>query len=360
MTEFVTVSLSDRSYNIEIAEGLLANAGQSIEAALQCKRGFVVTDTEVAKHWLPVFMASVAFPCEVVILPAGEASKSFSQLESLLAKLLVQKPDRYTPLIALGGGVVGDITGFAASILLRGVPFVQIPTTLLAMVDSSVGGKTGINTAQGKNLIGSFYQPSLVLMDTNVLQTLPPREVQAGYAEIVKYGCMMNAEFFTWLETHKMQDLPHAIAVSCRSKAEIVSQDERETEGLRALLNFGHSFGHAMEAECGYDGTLLHGEAVAIGMVMAAELSEHIGLCHKGSCERIRALLAASGLRTHPLEIKAEWNLDAIIRRMQADKKNKDSKIKLILLESIGKALVTDAVEENVLRACWQRFLLNH
>lgn len=357
MTELVMVALAERSYSIEIAEGLLEDAGKRIQELLHPKRTFIVTDETVAKHWLPRLVASLTFPYEVFILPAGEGSKSFTQLHHLLEGILKHKPDRHTPLIALGGGVIGDITGFAASILLRGVPFVQIPTTLLAMVDSSVGGKTGINTPQGKNLVGSFYQPSLVLMDTQVLKTLPQREVQAGYAEIVKYGCIMDAPFFAWLETNGLNYLPQAIATSCRAKASIVAQDERETGDLRALLNFGHTFGHAMEAECGYDGSLLHGEAVAIGMVMAAELSETLGICPEGTYLRIQTLLASAGLRISPLQIRHQWDISALISRMKSDKKNKDSKIRLILLRTLGEAFVTDNVTEAQLEACWQRFL---
>jgi 3-dehydroquinate synthase len=253
--------------------------------------------------------------------------------------------------------VVGDITGFAASILLRGVPFVQIPTTLLAMVDSSVGGKTGINTTQGKNLIGSFYQPSLVIMDTRLLTTLPRREQQAGFAEIVKYGCIMDAAFFARLEESGIDSLTESIATSCRLKAEIVAQDEKETSDIRALLNFGHSFGHALEAECGYDGTLLHGEAVAIGMVMAATLSEQRGYCPQGIAARIETLLRKQGLHTRPTAVRSEWNLEALIQRMRSDKKNIHQRFKLILLREIGQAFVTTEITESELTRCWEEFL---
>jgi 3-dehydroquinate synthase len=355
MNNTIQVALGERSYPIVIGNGLLADINKHIKP----KRVLVVTDANVAKLWLPTLLASLeknGTATAVFTLPAGEATKSFAHLEALMQWLLEQKPDRHTPLIALGGGVVGDITGFAASILLRGVPLIQIPTTLLAMVDSSVGGKTGINTAQGKNLIGSFYQPQQVLMDTATLATLPEREIHAGFAEVIKYGCIADAKFFATLEKHGMRDLPSAIATSCNIKAAIVGQDEREEKDQRALLNFGHSFGHAMEAECGYDGKLLHGEAVAVGMVMAAELSVRLGLCPPKYPARIKALNSANGLPVSPKEIRKHWNVDALLNRMRGDKKNADGKIKLILLKGIGKAVVSTQASEHDLRQLWSDF----
>ncbi len=361
--EMVHVALAERAYDIEIGAGLLAQAGEKIKAALGCKRALIVTDAHVALHYLPQLKASLTasnIAYETVILPAGEGTKSFPQLEALMPQLLAFKPDRQTPLLALGGGVIGDITGFAASILLRGVPFVQIPTTLLAMVDSSVGGKTGINTAYGKNLVGSFYQPSLVLMDTDVLQTLPLRELRAGYAEVVKYGCINQPEFFAKLAAQQgisPEFLPYAIAVSCRVKAEIVVEDERETGESRALLNFGHTFGHALEAECGYNGTLLHGEGVAIGMVMAATLSEQLGLCESGVAGHIKAVLQQAGLPIHPHDIRKDWDIEALLNRMRQDKKVKEGQMRLILLREIGEAFLTTQATEADVRRCWEAFL---
>lgn len=360
MTERVDVVLSSGRYSIMISDGLLGCAGQKIQEVWPCRRALIVADASLTEHYLPRLQASLieeGIAYEVVVLPAGESTKSFASLQSLLEKLLAYKPDRNTPLIALGGGVIGDITGFAASILLRGIPFIQIPTTLLAMVDSSVGGKTGINTDQGKNLVGSFYQPLLVLMDTEVLATLPARELKAGYAEVVKYGCILDAAFFATLEKGGMEDLSSLIATSCRIKAGVVAQDERETGEVRALLNFGHSFGHAMEAECGYDGSLLHGEAVGIGMVMAADLSESLGICAVGTRARIQQVLQNSGLKTSPQYVREDWNLNMLMQRMQQDKKNRDGYLRLILLRGVGEAVLTNQASEADVRACWERFL---
>jgi 3-dehydroquinate synthase len=366
MTETLTVSLGDRSYPIIIEEGLLARAGTILRERLSCPRVLVVTDENVNRLWgdtLRNSLTQAGITADIFTLPAGEATKSFAQLESLLSHLLEKRPDRRVPLIAFGGGVIGDITGFAASIILRGIPFVQIPTTLLAMVDSSVGGKTGINTAQGKNLVGSFYQPEMVLMDTQTLHTLPPRELTAGYAEVIKYGCIMDAEFFAWLEQHgqdilRLQPdaLVHILRTSCHAKATIVAEDERET-GRRALLNFGHSFGHALEAECGYDGTLLHGEAVAIGMNMAAMLSASLGLLPTQAVARLTTLLQQAKLPISPQEIRKDWDITALLARMQQDKKVKDGTLQLILLHQIGAAGVSSQTTEHALRDLWNRVL---
>src|SRR5262252_6048262 len=270
------VELGPRSYDILIGSGLIAEAGRHLKPLLAEPRVFVVTDEHVARHYLAMLQASLeaaGLSPNAVILPAGERTKDFRHLAELSERLLAQRLERKSTLLALGGGVIGDLAGFAASVLLRGLDFVHIPTTLLAQVDSSVGGKTGINTPQGKNLVGSFHQPLLVIADTAVLDTLPPRQFRAGYAEVAKYGVLGDAAFFGWLEANHT-DLfkggaarEHAIATSCRAKAAIVSRDERET-GERALLNLGHTFGHALEAATGFSDRLFHGEGVSIGMVL--------------------------------------------------------------------------------------------
>ena len=284
----LTVDLGDRSYDIHVGEGLLERTGELLRHILPIPSVLIVTDKTVADLHLGTLQAALDksdIKYQTVVLPAGEQTKSFKELEALLETLLAYKPERNTTLIAFGGGVIGDITGFAASILLRGVPFIQIPTTLLAMVDSSVGGKTGINTKYGKNLVGTFYQPKCVLADISLLKTLPKREFLAGYAEVVKYGFIQDATFFEELEKNASQlnnsaHLKHMIMTSCKAKADIVEKDEREG-GIRALLNLGHTFAHALEAEMGYDGRLLHGEAVAIGLVLAFSFSVSRDLCPK-------------------------------------------------------------------------------
>ena len=352
--ESLHVALGDRGYDIVIGHDVLAMAGAQI-AALGAKRVFAVTDETVA----PLHLEALAYSCEKagliwedpIILPAGEQTKSFSQFEGLLDDLLERKADRSSWLIALGGGVIGDLAGFAAASLLRGVNFVQVPTTLLAQVDSSVGGKTGINSRHGKNLIGAFYQPRLVLADTRVLSTLPRRQLLAGYAEVVKYGLIDDPDFFHWLETHGMAVLEgeqeariQAVRVSCAAKARIVAADEREG-GQRALLNLGHTFGHALEAETGFSDSLLHGEAVAIGMVMAFELSAQLGLCPAEDVERLRRHLAAVGLPTDPHHIDGRvFSPSVLIEHMSRDKKVRDGKLTLVLTRGIGKAFLTDEV----------------
>lgn len=338
------ITLPDgRSYPIHIGSGLLAKASELINT----NRGIIVTDENVAEHWLEALQDSLTFNTDTIILPSGEASKSFELLEILINELLSLKPDRKTTLIAFGGGVVGDITGFAASILMRGIPFVQIPTTLLSQVDSSVGGKTGINTEAGKNLVGSFYQPQAVIIDTDTLSTLPERELSAGFAEVIKAAAIANAQFFRWLETNhkavlalKPEPLTHAITESIKIKANIVEQDEREA-GIRALLNLGHTFGHALEAEFEYDGTLVHGEAVAIGMAMAFAYS-----APETDAARLNQLLEQSGLPTQP----PEWpDSDILVEHMQGDKKANAGKITLILVKSIGDAFIKKDVKPKAL-----------
>jgi 3-dehydroquinate synthase len=349
--ESLRVELGERGYDILVGEGLLATAGQHIAPLTGGRRLFVVTDEQVAKAHLAALeraldAAGVAY--EALVLPPGEGTKDFSQ-------------ERGSLLAALGGGVVGDLVGFAASILLRGLDFVQIPTTLLAQVDSSVGGKTGssvggktgINVPQGKNLVGSFHQPRLVLADTEVLSTLPKRELLAGYAEVVKYGLINDAAFFQWLEDHGLAIVEgdpaarrHAIVTSCAAKAAIVAEDERESGARALLLNLGHTFGHALEAELGYDERLLHGEAVAIGLVLAFELSVGLGLCPAADAAAVRRHVAAVGLPTDLESVPGvAWSADALIDHMGRDKKVRGGKVSFVLVRGIGKAFITADVD---------------
>ncbi len=361
----VTVALGKRSYDILIGADLLKRTGALIAPLLPQKRVVIITDTEVAKRHLKTLQNALTksnVAHQSIILPSGEKTKSYAQFQKLLEQILKLTIDRKTTLVALGGGVIGDITGFAASVLLRGIPFIQIPTTLLAMVDSSVGGKTGINSAHGKNLIGSFYQPMCVLADTALLKTLPKRELLAGYAEIVKYGLINDSAFFAWLEKHhrdvlslKPKFIAQAVKISCEAKAGIVTRDEKES-GERMLLNLGHTFGHALEAAFGYSGKLLHGEAVAIGMKLAADLSAHLGLCDKTTPERIVKHMKASGL---PYKIPTGKKLSAsmLLKTMYKDKKAEKGTLVLILLKGIGKAFVARDVRAADIQKIWQQNL---
>lgn len=355
--DIVHVDLGARGYDIHIGGGVIDRAGELIAPLLHRKRTIVITDTNVAGHWLDPLVASLegaGIDTDSIILEPGEQSKSFTQLERLTNQLLGKRIERRTVIIALGGGVIGDLVGFAAAVTLRGIDFIQIPTSLLAQVDSSVGGKTGINTPQGKNLVGAFHQPRLVLIDTNTLGTLPIRELRAGYAEVVKYGLIGNAGFFEWLEHNGAGALSgdpqvqrHVIGVSCRAKAAVVAEDEHE-HGARALLNFGHTFGHALEAETGYCAKLLHGEAVAIGSVMALRLSERMGLCPEGGAERLRAHLSALGVPNDLSGIaEAGWTADRLLDHMGLDKKVTDGKLTFILARAIGDGFVTSDVDKN-------------
>lgn len=343
------ISLPDgRSYPIHIGEGLIRKAGEYISSP----RVIIVTDNNVEKHWLKPLLSSLSDKqVDHITLPAGEATKSFSQLEQLLDKLLSMKPDRKTTLIALGGGVIGDITGFAASTLLRGVPFIQIPTSLLAQVDSSVGGKTGINSKHGKNLIGSFYQPQAVIIDTETLSTLPDREMKSGFAEVIKSAIIADADFFSWLEDNHQAILnrdagavSHAINKSVEIKADIVMQDERES-GVRALLNLGHTFGHALEVEYGYDGRLTHGEAVAVGIAMAFAYCAENNICPAEDASRCNALIEKSDL---PVKLP-EWPAtETILGHMQADKKSENGKITLVLPHAIGDCFIEKDADDSM------------
>lgn len=358
--DFLTVNLGERGYDIIIGDNLLCAAGEQIKDLTTATKIFIVSDENVAKYHLPTLetaLAGVGLEYEAIILKAGEQSKTFAVLESLLNTILKQKPERNSMLIALGGGVIGDITGFAASILLRGVPFVQIPTTLLAQVDSSVGGKTGINTQYGKNLVGSFYQPRLVMADISLLQTLPKREYLAGYAEVVKYGLINNPAFFEYLETNEnriiTQDhdaIRRCIRTSCETKAKIVSEDEKEG-GVRALLNLGHTFGHALEVETGYSDVLLHGEAVAIGMVLAFGLSVRLGLCLQADYDRVVGHFKAIGLPTSPKDIRPKWDIDRLVSAMYQDKKVEKGKLVFILAKGIGKSFIAKDIAETDVKA---------
>ena len=353
----VRVELADRAYDIVIGEDLLANAGSYLAPVLARPRVVIVSDDIVAKIHLRPLQASLdstGIKHDAIVVPAGEASKNFAQLQTLLKQLLDLRVERRDTILALGGGVVGDLAGFAAAILRRGVDFIQLPTTLLAQVDSSVGGKTAINAAQGKNLIGAFYQPRLVLADVTALASLPERELRAGYGEVVKYGLIDDFAFFEWLEEHgtavlsgDRAALRHAVAVSCRSKAAIVARDERES-GDRALLNLGHTFAHALEAEGGYDGRLLHGEAVAVGLNMAFALSTRLGLCPAQETERLKRHLEAMGLPGGP----ERFNLpgltpEVMVHHMQQDKKVTDGRLTFVLARGIGQAFIENEVAED-------------
>ena len=357
----VPVDLDARSYDIHIGPTVLAEAGGLMRPVLRGPKAVVVTDETVASLHLEALSASLAragIVQETVILPPGEGTKSFDRLAALLDRIFEIGIERGSALVAFGGGVIGDLTGFAAAVALRGIDFIQIPTTLLAQVDSSVGGKTGINVAAGKNLVGAFHQPRQVLADTTVLDTLPVRKLRAGYAEVVKYGAIDDVDFFEWLETHGAEVLDgdmtariRAVEVCCRAKARIVAEDEREN-GRRALLNLGHTFGHALESATGYGDRLLHGEAVSIGMVMAFDLSARLGLCHGRDAARFIRHLGESGLPTSPLSVPdVAWSAPDLIARMATDKKVKDGRVAFVLVRGIGGAFVTREVTENDLIA---------
>jgi 3-dehydroquinate synthase len=349
--ETVRIDLGDRGYDIRIGSGLLADPA-SFDGLPVSHAAFVVTNSTVAPLYLDTLRAALASrhaSIGVVTLDDGEATKTWASLNQIFDALLGAACDRKTVVYALGGGVIGDLTGFAAACYMRGVPFVQVPTTLLAQVDSSVGGKTAINHPLGKNMIGAFYQPLRVVADIATLATLPRREVQAGLAEIIKYGPIADMAFFDWLEQHlddllagDTQALTHAVKRSCEIKAFVVGQDERES-GLRAILNFGHTFGHAIEAGLGY-GVWLHGEAVACGMVMAADLSQRLGLVDAAVVARLTRLVERAGL---PI-VGPALGVDRCLEAMQIDKKTEGGALRFVLLDGPGRACVRGAPTEMV------------
>lgn len=363
------VTLGPRSYPIIIGDGLLSQAGALLKPYLPGNRAVIISDNQVAPLYaatLETALKQNAIAVSRLEIAAGEGSKNFATLGAVMEQLLALQPDRKTTIIALGGGVVGDLAGFAASILLRGVPFIQVPTTLLAQVDSSVGGKTAVNARAGKNLIGSFYQPQAVLIDLTTLQTLPQRELLAGYAEILKYGLIMDAAFYRWCLEHgaalvsgDMAALAEAVEASCRMKAQIVEADEREA-GPRAILNFGHTFGHALEAELGYDGRLLHGEAVAIGMGMACRLSARLGLVELNVEAQLTTHLRAVGLPVTPRVVATDWNAAAIAAHFVGDKKAEGGKLNFVVLEAPGRARVARDVDLVLAQAVVAEYMASH
>jgi 3-dehydroquinate synthase len=360
-TETVHVALGDRSYDILIRPSLLAESGSHVAAIMPGIRAAIVTDENVARFHLDTVTASLAetgIETTTITVPAGEPSKSFDTLHSVVNDILAARLERGDAVIALGGGVIGDLAGFAAAIVRRGMNFVQMPTSLLAQVDSSVGGKTGINSQYGKNLVGAFYQPRLVLADTTVLDTLSPREFRAGYAEVVKYGLIDRPDFFAWLEANwpKIEaggpERIHAIAESCRAKAAVVARDEREM-GDRALLNLGHTFGHALEAAARYDSSILvHGEGVAIGMVLAHEFSARMNLASPDDAKRVASHLEMAGLPTNLEGMKPHIrDVDTMLGYIAQDKKVTRGALNFILTRGIGQAFIAKDVPESEVRA---------
>lgn len=359
MIQTVTVGLGERAYEVRIGPGLIAEAGRHIRPLLKRGRTAVISDETVWRLHGPALTAALAaegISASPVLVPAGEGSKSFEMLARVSDDLLALELDRGDLIVAFGGGVVGDLAGFAAAIYKRGIDFVQIPTTLLAQVDSSVGGKTAIDTPRGKNLIGAFHQPRLVLADLDVLASLPPRELRAGYAEILKYGLLGDLTFFQWLEIHgqavidlEPDALTHAVRRSVEMKAQIVAEDEREA-GRRALLNLGHTFGHALESESGYGDALLHGEAVAIGMAMAFRYSAAQGLCPGQDAGRAQAAIAAVGLPVRLNELASHpFDGARLLGHMAQDKKAEGGRLTFILARALGEAIVARDVEADAI-----------
>ena len=359
----VDVALGERAYEIVIGRDVLPSLGARVAALRPGARTAIVTDRNVARHWLEKTEASLSeagIASSKIIVDEGEGSKSYAGLEQVSEALIAARIERNDLVVALGGGVVGDLAGFAAAILRRGVDFVQVPTSLLAQVDSSVGGKTGINSPRGKNLLGAFHQPVLVVADTAVLDTLSPRQFRAGYAEVAKYGVLGDDAFFARLEADWREVFAggaareQAIATSCRAKAAIVARDERET-GERALLNLGHTFGHALEAATGFSDRLFHGEGVAVGMVLAAEFSAQLGMISESDAARVQHHLAEVGLPTHLQDIagftqEGLGEADALMTLMAQDKKVKRGKLTFILLQAVGRAVIAPDVEPSLVR----------
>ncbi|RLA22933.1 MAG: 3-dehydroquinate synthase [Gammaproteobacteria bacterium] len=352
MTSVLNVELGTRSYPIFIGRGLLERVGELLTGKIVSRQVVVVTNETIAPLYLDKVTTQLKnFDVEVVILPDGEQFKTINTVNQIFDALIAKKFGRKATLIALGGGVVGDMTGFAAACYQRGVPFIQIPTTLLAQVDSSVGGKTGVNHPRGKNMIGAFHQPEAVLIDTDVLNTLDSRQFSAGLAEVIKYGLIRDRSFFHWLEENierlnqkESTTLAETIRRCCQSKADIVEEDEHES-GVRALLNLGHTFGHAIETGEGY-GEYLHGEAVSIGMCMAADMSHRLGWLEKDEVNRISSLLKQANLPVIPPETMGR---ERFIELMAVDKKNVDGQLRLILLKEIGRATITSQFDPSTL-----------
>jgi 3-dehydroquinate synthase len=367
MSETVHVPLGERAYDVHIGSGLLARSGALVAPLLARKRVAIVTDENVGPLHLAALEAGLAeagISAVSLTLPAGESTKGWPQFERTVEWLLEQKVERRDVVVALGGGVIGDLVGFAAAVLRRGVRFVQVPTSLLAQVDSSVGGKTGINAPQGKNLIGAFHQPSLVLADTDALSTLTERDYLAGYGEVVKYGLLGDSDFFQWLEAQGSSAAGgdqaariHAVRRSVEMKAEIVVRDETE-QGDRALLNLGHTFCHALEAATGYSDRLLHGEGVAIGCALAFELSSRMGLCSQEEPGRVRAHLKDMKMKGDLSDIPGELpDADGLLDLMAQDKKVVDGRLRFILARGIGDAFVTSDVDRDTVRTLLQEAL---
>jgi 3-dehydroquinate synthase len=357
----VKVALGARGYDIVIGPGVLASLGARMAALRPGAKAFIVTDDNVARHLLApaeAALANAGVTASRIVVAAGEASKSYRVFEQVCEAVIAARIERGDLVIALGGGVIGDLAGFAAAVVRRGLDYVQVPTTLLAQVDSSVGGKTAIDSAHGKNLVGAFHQPILVLADTTVLDTLPQREFRAGYAEVVKYGLLGDAAFFSWLEAHWREIFAggpareHAIAACCRAKAGIVARDERET-GERQLLNLGHTFGHALEAACGFSDRLLHGEAIAAGMALAFEFSaRRQGLVAKTEAARVIRHLGEVGLPTGLKEIPGPLpSVDQLMGLIEQDKKVKRGMLTFILVRGIGAAFIENGVDQREVRA---------
>ena len=357
----LTVALSAANYEVVVGDGLIDRAGALLAPVLPQKRTMVVTDETVAARHLPRLLASFdacAIKYDVFVVPPGEKTKSLAQFGELVNGMLEKGVERRTAVVALGGGVVGDLAGFVAASTMRGLPFVQIPTTLLSQVDSSVGGKTGVNTVWGKNLVGAFHQPLAVLADVGSLRSLPDRELKAGYAEIVKTGLIGDAGFFAWCEEHGAAVLAgdtrlqtEAVLRACAFKAGVVGDDEREMKpnNGRALLNLGHSFGHALEAEYGYDGSLLHGEAVGIGLGLAFALSARLGHCDAGLRDRVVAHLRQCGMLAEIRDLNRRFSAQALIHHMGRDKKMRDGRLNFVLARGIGQAFTsTDVPREMV------------
>jgi 3-dehydroquinate synthase len=356
----VNVALGTRSYDIVIGRGLIGSLGSRAAALKPGARAAIVTDDNVAPLHLDAAEAALAaagMASSRVLVGAGEGAKSFSGFEHVCEALITARLERGDLVVALGGGVIGDLAGFAAAVVRRGLDYIQVPTTLLAQVDSSVGGKTAINSRHGKNLVGAFHQPILVVADTAMLDTLPPRQFRAGYAEIVKYGVLGDAGFFDWLDANQKDVFAggrareHAIATSCRMKAAIVARDERET-GERALLNLGHTFGHALEAAAGFSDRLLHGEAVAIGMALAAEFSTRLGVLALDRADRVIRHLRAAGLPVRASAVAGEApEADRLLDLMTQDKKVRRGALIFILLRDIGDAYIEPNIDPALLRA---------